>query len=48
MGVMASPLRGAAGNVEFFAHARAGGEAAAMGEIEAMADAAIAEAPGGD
>jgi 23S rRNA (cytidine1920-2'-O)/16S rRNA (cytidine1409-2'-O)-methyltransferase len=45
MGAMASPLRGAAGNVEFFLHATASGGAVPEGHIESLADAAIASVP---
>jgi 23S rRNA (cytidine1920-2'-O)/16S rRNA (cytidine1409-2'-O)-methyltransferase len=44
LGVMASPLRGPAGNVEFLLHARAGGEPAPLDVEAAIAesDAAVA------
>jgi 23S rRNA (cytidine1920-2'-O)/16S rRNA (cytidine1409-2'-O)-methyltransferase len=42
MGAMASPLRGAAGNVEFFLHATASGATAVPGRIESLADDAVA------
>jgi 23S rRNA (cytidine1920-2'-O)/16S rRNA (cytidine1409-2'-O)-methyltransferase len=45
MGAMASPLRGAAGNVEFFLHATASGAAMPEGHIESLAAAAIASVP---
>ena len=45
MGAMASPLRGAAGNVEFFLHAIASGASTSPTHIESLADAAIASVP---
>ena len=45
MGAMASPLRGAAGNVEFFLHATASGASTSPTRIESLADAAIASVP---
>jgi 23S rRNA (cytidine1920-2'-O)/16S rRNA (cytidine1409-2'-O)-methyltransferase len=45
IGAMASPLRGAAGNVEFFLHASASSDATPDARIESLADAAIASAP---
>jgi 23S rRNA (cytidine1920-2'-O)/16S rRNA (cytidine1409-2'-O)-methyltransferase len=45
MGAMASPLRGAAGNVEFFLHATASGTALPASRLESLADAAIASVP---
>ncbi len=44
MGVMVSPLTGAAGNVEFLVHARKGAAGAAAGEATALFDAAVSEA----
>ena len=45
VGVMASPLRGARGNAEFFLHARPGeGDAAAMGNFEEIVASALASA----
>lgn len=44
MGAMASPLRGADGNVEFLLHARAPGAGAPGLALDALVDAAIAEA----
>ena len=45
MGAMASPLTGAAGNVEFFLHAIASGASTSPTRIESLADAAIASVP---
>ena len=45
MGAMASPLRGAAGNVEFFLHATGSGRPTPLDQIESFADAAIASVP---
>jgi 23S rRNA (cytidine1920-2'-O)/16S rRNA (cytidine1409-2'-O)-methyltransferase len=42
MGVMASPLRGAAGNVEFFLHARCDAPARADEDLGALVEAAVA------
>jgi 23S rRNA (cytidine1920-2'-O)/16S rRNA (cytidine1409-2'-O)-methyltransferase len=44
MGVMVSPLLGADGNVEFFAHFRAGRPSGPAGPGQAAVDAAISEA----
>ncbi len=41
MGAMASPIRGAAGNVEFFLHARAGGVPMAAAELDVVVDRAV-------
>jgi 23S rRNA (cytidine1920-2'-O)/16S rRNA (cytidine1409-2'-O)-methyltransferase len=48
MGAMASPLRGAAGNVEFFLHAAASRDAAPGPRIESLAAAAIASVTAAD
>jgi 23S rRNA (cytidine1920-2'-O)/16S rRNA (cytidine1409-2'-O)-methyltransferase len=48
MGAVASPIRGAAGNVEFFLHARAGGVRMADFDLELVIDGAVAGAPGRD
>jgi 23S rRNA (cytidine1920-2'-O)/16S rRNA (cytidine1409-2'-O)-methyltransferase len=48
MGAVASPIRGAAGNVEFFLHARAGGVRMADPDLELVIDGAVAGAPGRD
>jgi len=45
MGIMASPLRGADGNVEFLVHARLGATASSV-PVEAAIAAAVAEARG--
>jgi 23S rRNA (cytidine1920-2'-O)/16S rRNA (cytidine1409-2'-O)-methyltransferase len=45
MGAVASPLRGAAGNVEFFLHATVSGRLTPVEHIESLADAAIASVP---
>jgi 23S rRNA (cytidine1920-2'-O)/16S rRNA (cytidine1409-2'-O)-methyltransferase len=45
MGAMASPLRGAAGNVEFFLYATGSGTAQPASRLESLADAAIASVP---
>jgi len=44
MGVMPSPLRGAAGNVEFFVHAVSGGGGARSDEIDSMTAMALSRA----
>jgi 23S rRNA (cytidine1920-2'-O)/16S rRNA (cytidine1409-2'-O)-methyltransferase len=46
MGAMPSPIKGQAGNVEFFLHARAPvpGRAASSAPVESMLDGAVAEA----
>ena len=44
MGVMPSPLTGAAGNTEFFVHAVAGAPAAADDVLHALVEAAVGEA----
>jgi 23S rRNA (cytidine1920-2'-O)/16S rRNA (cytidine1409-2'-O)-methyltransferase len=41
MGAVASPLRGSAGNVEFFLHAMAGGTGLSPSALASMADAAV-------
>jgi 23S rRNA (cytidine1920-2'-O)/16S rRNA (cytidine1409-2'-O)-methyltransferase len=46
MGAMASPLTGADGNVEFLLHARTGAAGAPAGAVDALLDAAVAEATG--
>ncbi len=46
MGVMVSPLTGAAGNVEFLVHARNGAAGSAAEEAAAQFGAAVAEAAG--
>ncbi len=46
MGAMASPLTGAAGNVEFLVHARKGAAGPGSEEIAALIDAAVGEAGG--
>jgi 23S rRNA (cytidine1920-2'-O)/16S rRNA (cytidine1409-2'-O)-methyltransferase len=45
MGAMASPLRGAAGNVEFFLHATVSCTPTPIEHIESLADDAIASVP---
>jgi 23S rRNA (cytidine1920-2'-O)/16S rRNA (cytidine1409-2'-O)-methyltransferase len=44
MGAMASPLTGAAGNVEFLLHARKGAPGGTPGEVTALLSAAVSEA----
>ena len=44
-GVVASPLPGPSGNVEYFVWLKAGGEAPADSEIVAMIDRAVKEGP---
>ncbi len=44
MGVMVSPLTGAEGNVEFLLHARIGGDAGGVPDIDSAVDAAVARA----
>jgi hypothetical protein len=46
MGAMASPLTGAAGNVEFLLHARKGAPGGTPGEVTALLSAAVSEADG--
>jgi len=46
MGAMASPLTGAAGNVEFLLHARKGAPGCDAGEAAALISAAVSEAEG--
>ncbi len=46
MGAMASPLTGAAGNVEFLLHARKGVPGPDPGEAAALLRAAVSEADG--
>jgi 23S rRNA (cytidine1920-2'-O)/16S rRNA (cytidine1409-2'-O)-methyltransferase len=50
MGAMPSPITGHAGNVEFLVHARTpgGGSTAATPDVDAVLDAAVAEAHGAD
>ncbi len=47
MGAMASPLKGASGNVEFFLHARRGADRPAPAALASMLEAAVSGAPGG-
>ena len=44
MGVMVSPLTGAEGNVEFLLHARIGGDAGGVRNIDSAVDAAVSAA----
>lgn len=46
IGMMASPLRGAAGNVEYFVHARRGAEPPAPDAVGAMIEEAVSGATG--
>jgi 23S rRNA (cytidine1920-2'-O)/16S rRNA (cytidine1409-2'-O)-methyltransferase len=48
MGAVASPIRGAAGNVEFFLHARAGCARMAEAALDLAIDDAVAGAPRSD